>query len=142
MKNKLSVKDTLKNGCVIFTVITVISYALGLLLSGKDNPFIPTLTWIILFLIFSLVLAFANIILKNPGYSLGIRLGLHFLATASLYFVVVVLCGGFIRNGAQTLIALVLFVILYGLFAILYAILSSGKKKKKNKKEKYDSMFS
>lgn len=133
--------QTVKNGCVIFTIITIISYALGTLLSFDNKAFIPTLKWIILFFVFSIVLAFANLLLGNKKISVGTRLGLHFLASATLYFVCVVLCGGFITSGAQTLIAMTFYIVLYLIFAALYAISSSGKRRKKNKTEKYESMF-
>jgi hypothetical protein len=141
MKNKNSILDTIKSGCLIFTVITVLSYIAGTLLSSENKAFIPTLKWILLFLLFSLVLAFANMLLRLPNAATGARLGFHFLATAALYFVVVVLCGGFIASGAQTIIAMLLFCVLYGIFAAIFAITSGTKRKKKNKEEKYDSMF-
>ena len=141
MKNKNSIFDTIKSGCLIFTVITVLSYNAGTLLSSENKAFIPTLKWILLFLLFSLVLAFANMLLRLPKVAVGARLGFHFLATAALYIVVVVLCGGFIASGAQTIIAMLIFCILYSIFAIIFAISSTATKKKENKKEKYDSMF-
>ncbi len=141
MKKQNSVFDTIKSGCLIFTVITVLSYIAGTLLSSENKAFIPTLKWILLFLLFSLVLAFANMLLRLPKIAVGARLGFHFLATAALYFVVVVLCGGFVTSGAQTIIAMLLFCVLYSIFAIIYAITSATKSKKKNKEEKYDSMF-
>lgn len=141
MKNKNSILDTIKSGCLIFTVITVLSYIAGTALSSENKAFIPTLKWILLFLLFSLVLAFANLLLRMPKAHLAARLGFHFLATAALYFVVIVLCGGFITSGAQTIIAMLLFCILYGIFAVIYAVTSATKRSKENKEEKYDSMF-
>ena len=137
MNKRSLILDTIKSGCLIFTVITVISYIAGTLLSSANKAFIPTLKWILLFLAFSVVLAFANLLLGSKKASLGAKLGLHFLATAALYFVVVVLCGGFIASGAQTIIAMTLFLVLYGIFAAIFAVASSTRKK-----EKYDSMFS
>ena len=133
--------DIIKNGCVIFTIITVITYVLGSVLSAENKAFIPTLKWILLFLLFSVLLAAANLLLKNKNYSAPLRLGLHFIATTALYFVVVVLCGGFIANGSQTLVAMVLYVLAYMIFTIIFAITNGTKKKKKNKEEKYESMF-
>jgi len=141
MKTKELISNIIKNGCVIFTVITVLSYSIGYVLSSEGNRFIPTISWILLFLIFSLPLAAANMILKNSKKSLGARLLLHFAATCALYFVVVVMCGGFIASGGQTLIAMALFLLLYAIFAIVYAIVNSSNNKKKNKKESYSSMF-
>ncbi len=139
--NSKKVYDTIKNGCVIFTIITILSYIAGTLLSYENKAFIPTLKWILLFFAFSLVLSFANLLLKNKKYSKGICLLFHFAASAALYFVVVVLCGGFITNGSQTLIAMALFLLIYGIFALIYALAGSTKKKKKNKTENYSSMF-
>ena len=144
MKKKNTIKkitDALKNGCLIFTVLTVLSYVAGTLMSSENKAFIPTLKWILLFLAFSILLAFANLLLKSPKHSKGICLLFHFATSAALYFVVVVLCGGFIANGSQTLIAMALFLLIYGVFAAIYAFTGSAKTKKKNNTEKYSSMF-
>ena len=135
------ISDIIKSGCLIFTIITVITYLLGTVLSAENKAFIPTLKWILLFLLFSELLAAANLLLKNKSLSVGLRLGLHFLSTTSLYLVVVVLCGGFIANGSQTLVAIVLYVIAYIIFAVVFAIAQSAKKSKRNKEEKYESLI-
>lgn len=141
MKKNNKIVSVIKNGCVIFTVITVLSYIAGTLLAAENKAFVPTLKWVLLFLAFSIVEAAANLLLNNKTRSLAFRLGTHFLATAILYFVIVVLCGGFIESGAQTLIAMAIFVIIYIVFALIYSIAATGKRKKKNKKEEYSSMF-
>ena len=133
--------DTIKNGCLIFTIISVTSYVAGTLLSSENKAFIPTLKWVLLFLLFSVVLAFANLLLKSKKHSRGLCLLFHFIASAALYFVVVVLCGGFIANGAQNLISMALFLLLYGIFALIFAFTGTKKKQKKNKTEEYKSMF-
>ncbi|MBE6632695.1 MAG: DUF3021 family protein [Ruminococcaceae bacterium] len=140
-KTNSIISDIIKNGCLIFTIITVITYTLGSVLSSENKAFIPTLKWIFLFLLFSLLLSAANLLLKNKNYSTALRLGLHFIATTALYFVVVVLCGGFIANGSQTLVAMVLYILAYIIFAVIFAISNGTKKKKSNKEEKYDSVF-
>jgi len=141
MNKRFTLSQIIKNGCVIFTFITIVTYALGVLIPTDNKAFIPTFKWIVLFFLFSQLLAFANFILKQKDSALPARLGLHFISCALLYFVTVVLCGGFISNGAQTLIAMVLFLLLYGIFAAIYSIVSSTGKKRANKKQEYDSMF-
>lgn len=138
MKNNNLLSNIIKNGCVIFTFITLAAYTVGYAISKQ---FIPTISWVYMFLLFSMPLAAANIILKDKKRPVALRLGLHFIATMALYFVVVVLCGGFISSGAQTLVAMAFFLFFYGVFAIIYGITSSVSSKKKNKKESYDSMF-
>ena len=141
MKKSSIISDIIKNGCLFFTVITMITYTLGSVLPSNDKAFIPTLKWIFLFLLFSLLLSAANLLLRNKNYSTGLRLVFHFIATTALYFVVVILCGGFIANGSQTLVAMVLYILAYIIFAVIFAISNGTKKKKRNKEEKYDSVF-
>lgn len=141
MKKSNLLTEIIKNGCVIFTVITIAAYTVGYALSSESNQFIPTLSWIYMFLLFSLPLAAANIILRDTRRSFTLRILFHFLTTAALYFVVVVMCGDFISSGAQTLIAMALFLIIYGIFALIYGITHSIRSKKQNKKESYSSMF-
>ena len=138
MKNKNLLSEIIKSGCVIFTIITLAAYTVGYAIS---NQFIPTISWVYMFLLFSIPLAAANIILKDTRRPLALRLALHFVATLALYFVVVVLCGGYISSGSQTLVAIAFFLLFYGMFALVYGITHSVKSKKKNKKESYSSMF-
>ena len=68
MKKKSNyISDIIKSGCLIFTIITVITYILGTVLSAENKAFIPTLKWILLFLLFSELLAAANLLLKNKS---------------------------------------------------------------------------
>ena len=129
--------DILKNGSVIFTVITLIFYSAGGIISGSNKEFIPSLLHIWLFFLFSVLLALANSILRVEKMNKAARLGLHFIAAFAVYFVTVIICGGYIGNGAQTLIAITVFLVLYLVFAIIF-LLSGGKKKEDRK---YESMF-
>lgn len=141
MKTLRKILDVIKNGCVIFTIITVLAYIAGVLFSKEETLFVPKFGQIIIFLIFSIFLAAANLLLKSPKCHVALKLTLHFFATLAIYFVAVVIGGGYIKSGAQTLITLSLFSVLYLIFAIIYAISSSAKNKKKNKKEEYESVF-
>ena len=139
MKKRTSIFDVIKNGCFIFTVITLFSYiVLGLITQTRKEL---NLNLVIILLAFSIVLAFANLLLKQTKLALGVRVVLHFSASTVLYFIVVVIGGGFISSGAQTMIALMFFLLFYALFAIIYITTSLKKSKKKNKETKYESMF-
>ena len=105
----------------------------------NGQSFIPSLTHIWLFFAFSVLLAFANQILKSDRIGVAARLGIHFVCCAAIYFVTVVLCGGYIKNGAQTVVALTLFAVVYAIFAVLYLIFAP--KKKEKEKQKYEKMF-
>ncbi len=47
--------QTIKNGCVFFTIITVISYTFGIIISSADKAYIPSLKSIYIYLVFSLL---------------------------------------------------------------------------------------
>lgn len=133
--------NTIKNGCVIFTVITLISYTIGMIISTSDKAFIPSLKSIYVFLIFSILTACANRLLKNTKVNLAARLIVHFLACGLLFFMVAIVGGGFSKSGFATLIILAAFVVLYLIFAIIYAAIYKRKEKKENDQKRYSNVF-
>lgn len=130
--------DILKNGCCIFTGVTLLFYSVGGIISGADRAYIPSLKTVWLFFAFSLLLSFANELLRLERLNAALRLAVHFVSCLALYFITVIVCGGYIKNGSQTLVALFLFLIVYIAFAVIYLLLSGRKKKPK---KKYKSQF-
>lgn len=141
MKTMDFIKKIAARGCVIFTIVTLIVYSIGSIVSDSERSFIPSIKFIWLFFAFSVLLAAANEILSVKKISLGVRMLIHFAVCAALYFVCVVLCGGFISSGAQTLIAMTMFVIVYLICGIFIAIVLSRREKKSADNEKYQSQF-
>lgn len=141
MKTGNKLINILKNGCVLFTVITLSTYCIGAILSNAEKSFIPTLQWILLFFAFSLLLSGAAQIMHLNKIAVSIRYLLHFLTSAALYTVVVVLCGGFYKNGTMLLLSILLFLIGYIFFAVLYFIRNRNRSGKTRKKEEYKSVF-
>ena len=138
---KKIILSVIRDGCVIFTVITLLFYSLGGIISGAEQEFIPSLLFIWLFFLFSVLLSCANLILRSKKIKFLPKILLHFTASFAIYFVTVVLCGGYIKNGGQTLVALTLFCVLYAVFAIIYLVKSKKAMKKAEKSEKYKPMF-
>ena len=136
-----SIWNSVKDGCFIFTVITVVTYTVGMIFSTPEKSFIPTLTFVYLFLALSIGLGFANKLLTNRKMSLTLRLSLHFIVSAILYYVVIVLCGGFSESGASTIIAMGAFLVIYIIFELIYALINKKKETKKNATKEYKSVF-
>ncbi len=134
--------DPLKNGCVIFTVITVISYTFGMIISTGDKAFIPSLSSIYLYLGLSLILGFANKLLTNEKMNMALRLILHFLVCGILFFCVIVLGGGLAESGFATLIAMTTFTVLYAIIGSIYGVIRSKKERNRNSKKEYTGVFS
>lgn len=128
----------IKNGCVIFTIITLIIYGIGTMLSNADKAFIPTFQWILLFFVFSLLFSCTNQILHLDRFSLSLRILLHFLTAATLYVTAVILCGGLYKNGIMLLLSILLFIAGYILFAVLYFFRT---KRTSNAKDSYKPVF-
>lgn len=139
MKNKIL--DTIKNGCTIFSIITVISYTIGMILSTADKAYIPKLKTIYIYLFFSILFAFANNILSNKKINLTLKLTLHFLVSCALFFCIAIIGGGLTNSGFATIILMFTFIIAYILFAIIYLITNKKKETKKNNDENYSSLF-
>lgn len=141
MKSGKTFAHVLKNGCVIFTIITLITYGIGAILSNADKTFIPTFQWILLFFLFSQLLSGANQITHLDKISFPIRMFLHFLATAALYIIAVILCGGFYKNGTLLLLSIILFIVGYIAYAILYSIRTRKRQNTSKENETYKSVF-
>lgn len=134
--------DTVKNGCTAFSVITLLLYSIGALISsGTEKQFVPNVKFIWLFFIFSLLLAFANKILFMQKLSVAVRMIIHFAASFALYFITVVVCGGYIKNGKTAFISIIIFIVLYVIFGIATAVILSKKEAKKQENKKYEKQF-
>ncbi len=141
MKASGTITNILKNGCVLFTIITLITYGVGAILSNAEKSFIPTLQWILLFFAFSILLSGAAQIMHLDKIALPVRYLLHFLTSAALYTIVVVLCGGFYKNGTMLLLSILLFIAGYIVFAVFYSIRNRKRSGTAKKKEEYKSVF-
>ena len=134
---------TVKNGCVTFTVITLITYSVGAMLSTADKAFIPTLQWVWLFLVFSMLFSGANQLLRQDRFSLAVRILLHAIATTALFVVAVLICGGIYKNTAVALITTLIYLLLYCVFAGCYVLFSRRRVRKSadGNRKKYTSVF-
>ncbi|MBE6713966.1 MAG: DUF3021 domain-containing protein [Ruminococcaceae bacterium] len=141
MRIKKTIFELLKSSCIIFTVVSLIMISLSDAVHTKatTNPSISKSLW--QFFAFSILLAAANLILKSQKLSAPARLGIHFIACAVLYFFTIVVIGQKIASGTQTIVAMMIFLIVYFIFAAVYLITNSIKKQKRIKSEKYESMF-
>ena len=127
--------NSVKNGCVLFALITVITYTVGYIISTTDKAYIPSLKSIYLYLIFSVIFGIAS------ELKIGVRILLHYVITAILCFLVIVAGGGMAESGFVTLITMFVFTIIYAAAALIIYAIYSAKNKTKNNEEEYKSMF-
>lgn len=133
--------NSIKNGCVLFSVVTLITYTIGALISSSDKAYIPSLKSVYLYLFFSVVFAITCEIFRCDTIKLGLRIFLHYLSYAALCFLVIVLGGGFSESGFITLIIMFALTLIYAAVALIVFSVISRKRKVKNEEEEYTSVF-
>ena len=130
--------QTIKNSCVIFTVITLLFYTLGLTISKN---MIPTIGNIVAFLGFSIGLAFINEIFFVKKLNMIVRLILHYFASGALVLLLFALAGAIEASGPMTIIIMFAYSLLYWIFGVIALIINKSVASKKNSSEKYESML-
>lgn len=142
MPIKKAVKLIFTRGCVLFTILSVIVYSAAAITSGKIKGLIPSLDLILMLLIFSFAVIAASLILTECTFPLAARLLIHFLVLGAVYYFLFVLWAGIASNGAQTMIALALYILLYGISIAVWSAIRAARKKKENSEKEYTSIFS
>ncbi len=141
MKALYALKYILSRGSEIFTIATVLLYAVSAAVSGGIDGLVPTLASILMFLAMSMVIAAGNLILRQAKVTKGAKLALHALTLAVAYYLIFVVCGGHAANGSMTLAAMTVFIVCYAVFAVIWLIVNRSKGKRENASKSYSSMF-
>ena len=141
MSLKNALKQIFTRGCVLFTVLSVTMYSASAIFSGKLNGWIPKLDLILMLLIMSFSVCAANLLLKSEKVSSALRIPVHFIVLGIVYYMLFVIWGGFATNGATTLIALILYALIYAVCISVYYMIRGVFKKHDNKKQEYSSVF-
>lgn len=138
MKALSVIKKIISRGCIINTVLVILLYSLGLLANGN---FIPTIDRIFGILLFSLALAGANIFVFSKVLTFPLRLLIHYLFTAFMFYVLFILWGNYSLNGGAAIVIFVMFTLIYGAVAGIVAIVRSIFKEKNNSKKEYKKVI-
>lgn len=134
------IKNALSLMCIVFTVIISVMYAIGLIISDGGALFVPTPSKALLMLLFSAVLGFASLLLSKDGDSAG-KVVIHALLCLGAFILVFVVGGNFPVAGDTSVIATVLYLIVYGVVMVGRALALRGQRRKKNDKAEYNSIF-
>ncbi len=146
----MSLKKILTLGCIIYTILITAVYTFGLLFNDT-GLWIPTLRIAYSLLGFSMGASAVYVLLDGLRLPFDGKLPLHFIATALLYYLIFVIGGGFSENGSSVLAAMLIFLAIYALGAIIVLVMrwllkdNGEQKKKTNKKndtsDNYQSIF-
>jgi len=127
----MPLKKILTNGCIFFTIIITAFYTFGLVID-KSGQWIPTLRVAYSLLGFSMLFSALCTAVGKMRMTYLPKLAIHFAACAVLYYLVFVLGGGFAKNGGSTLAAMIVFLFVYVLGAV---VVSVGRRLTKDEKK-------
>lgn len=129
--------ETLKNGCVYFTVL-ILSMSVVAVFMPKST--ITTSTMFGLFFL-CIVIAFANVIFKIPKIAFFLRIILHYIVMVLSFYFIFTVCLKLFKTQSMILLSLVFFTVIYALIITIYSIVRGLKNKSKNKSKVYSSRF-
>lgn len=109
--------------------------------SREARNIVPGLLYMFLLLVFSLLLAALNR-LFHSSFSTPTQMVLHFLGTAADFIVIIVLAGGFYKNGAKSIMTIMIFfVLIYAVIISIYLGARSFRRKRKIDSSEYEKQF-
>jgi len=138
LKTLLWCKKTLTQACVIYTFLVTSVYLLG---SAVDSHMVPTLTMVLSLLAFSVALSCANSFLFSDMFLFPVRLLIHYLATAVVFYISFVIWGGYRDNGGSVLMILLFYTFAYALCAVIVSVYRWLTAEYRTSKTEYSSIF-
>lgn len=138
MKEKL--KHMLFTGCAI-------NSALILLLSAAANlfsigGFAPKFTTVLMVLIFSFAVSFANVLLKIDRITLVLRIIIHYAVLSAAFYVIFILWSGFSSKALFSFFTMCAYTLFYiAVMFTVYGISRIRRRKKADKENNYESQF-
>ena len=131
-------KKVILNGCFINTVIVLLICVLANIYLRVGLA--PNLRTIIMVFIFSMLTSAAGLILSVKKLSLAVKIIIHYLSVAALFYLIFFVWGGFADKSSLSFFAMVLFTVIYSMIMAIYlAVCKISRKKSEN--TEYESQF-
>lgn len=134
-------KAVIARACCIFTPVTLLLYSIGALLGNSEKSFIPTVSTVYIIFIIALAASLSMLLYKNPKMSFAAAHTLNFFLFAFFYYFIVVVMRKSASDGGYTIVAMVLYVLVYLLVTLCVLGVKGVKKKKINDMKDYESKF-
>jgi len=135
------IKRILSHACVYFTVGSLGLYTLGMLFSGIEREWIPTLKMMYMVLVFSVLFASVNEIVRHPTLPGVLKTLIHYAATTVIFAVVFIVWGGFSGTPSSVLVILLAYTLVYAIFALIFYLIHNVFAIRKSNSSAYTSLF-
>jgi len=138
LKILLLLKKITTRSCVLYTILITATYLLGVYISPA---WIPTLKMVVSLLLFSIVLSVGSEYLSSNHLIYPLRLCLHFIVTAVLFFMIFVSWTGLSKNGGTVTAIMVMFLLGYIVITAISLLIKYLKEENKKSKKSYGTLF-
>ena len=128
--------------CVYYTFSSLILYSAGMLASGIEREWIPTLKMMFMLLVFSLLFSAVNEITQNSQLAGVLKILIHYAATTLIFFVVFILWGGYNSSAASVMVILMAYTLIYIAVSLIVYFFRYVRSLKKSNTSRYESLFS
>ncbi len=136
------IKRILTHGCVYFTVLSLVLYTGGMLASGIERQWIPTLSMMYAVFAFSVLFSAVNQIVWNTRLAGVLKILIHYAATTAIFYVMFILWGSYTASPSSVLIILMAYTLIYAAAFLFIFLLRYIFSSKKNNASAYSSQFS
>lgn len=138
MKEKL--KHIFFTGCAINSATVLLLCAAANLFS--IDGFAPRFTTVLMVLIFSFAVSFANSLMGFERLNLAVRIIIHYVAISAAFYVIFILWSGFASKALLSFLIMCAYTVVYIIvMAVVCGIRRMRRRKKSEKENKYESQF-
>lgn len=131
----------LTHGCVYYTVASLALYTGGMLASGIEREWIPTLKMMYIVLVFSVLFAAVNEVVWNTRLAGILKILIHYAATTVIFYVMFILWGGYNTTPSSVLVILLAYTLIYVAASLLVYFFHYVSSLKKSSTAAYTSQF-
>jgi hypothetical protein len=140
MTAKSFVKKLLTKGCIYFSIIMLVYIIIAAIINVVDDELLLSAGRVVLFFVFSVLLAAANCLYSLDRPSGGARLIIHYLITLFAFYTCFML--SLSLRASSTLVGLVVFTAVYFAIMGVWAAFRAKYRTNKENAEKYISQYS
>lgn len=138
MKEKI--KHIILTGCAINSAAVLLLCAAANLFS--IDGFAPKFSTVLMVLIFSFAVSFANTLQKFKRLSLILRIIIHYALLGAAFYVIFILWSGFASKGRLSFLLMCAYTVIYAvIMSVIFGVERIRQRKKSEKENKYETQF-
>ena len=141
MKTLSLLKRILSRACIYFTVASLALYTGGILVSGIEREWIPTLKMMYIVLVFSVLFSAVNQTVLPSRWPGILKLLIHYPLSVLIFYVLFIVWGGYTASPSSVLILLAFFTLLYASGALVRLLVLRARAAAENRTSSYSQQF-